>query len=193
MIPVCAKNTESNCRCFSNNGIHDGWAQGRPSSTDNGGTKGGAIADHLAHCSPEEAKEIQGYFLDDDIIGIELEPWKTYFDGSTYLNGIGIGVILISLKGTHIPFFGRLNFPTTNNATKYKACIMGLKAALGSGNERSNNEDYDSRDSGNDRGEPLNDKEDEDAGAFYEDNFDDDVDYYDRDIEDGSKRSALSI
>ena len=70
---------------------------------------------------------------------------------------------------------------------------MGLKAALGSGNERSNNEDYDSRDSGNDRGEPLNDKEDEDAGAFYEDNFDDDVDYYDRDIEDGSKRNALSM
>ena len=29
--------------------------------------------------------------------------------------------------------------------------------------------------------------EDEDAGAFYEENFDDDVDYYDEDIEDDAK------
>ena len=35
--------------------------------------KGRAIADHLAHCSPEEAKEIQGDFPDEDIIGNEVE------------------------------------------------------------------------------------------------------------------------
>ena len=35
--------------------------------------KGRSIADHLAHCSPKEAKEIQGDFLDEDIMGIELE------------------------------------------------------------------------------------------------------------------------
>ena len=32
--------------------------------------KGRAIADHLAHCSPEEAKEIQGDFPDEDIMGM---------------------------------------------------------------------------------------------------------------------------
>ena len=32
--------------------------------------KGRAIADHLAHCSLEEAKEIQGDFLDENIMGI---------------------------------------------------------------------------------------------------------------------------
>ena len=95
--------------------------------------KGRAITDHLAHCSPEKAKEIQGDFLDEDIMGIELKSWKMYFDGATNQNGSGIGVLLISPKGTHIPFSGRLNFPTTNNATKYKACIMGLQAALGLG------------------------------------------------------------
>ena len=73
--------------------------------------KGRAIADHLAHCSPEEAKEIQGNFTYEDIMGIELESWKMYFDGATNQNGSGIGVLLISPKGTHIPFFGRLNFP----------------------------------------------------------------------------------
>ena len=55
------------------------------------------------------------------------------FDGATNQNGSGIGVLLISPKGTHIPFFGRLNFPATNNATEYEACIMGLQAALSLG------------------------------------------------------------
>ena len=95
--------------------------------------KGRAIADHLAHCSPEEAKEIQEDFPDADIMGIEVESRKMYFDGVTNQNGSGIEVLLISPKGTHIPFFGRLNFPTTINATKYEACIMGLQAALGLG------------------------------------------------------------
>ena len=80
--------------------------------------KGRAIADHLTHCSPEKAEEIQGDFLDEDIMGIEVESWKMYFNGAINQNGSGIRVLLISPKGTHIPFFGRLNFPATNNTTK---------------------------------------------------------------------------
>ena len=95
--------------------------------------KGRVIVDHLTHCSPEQVEKIQGDFLDEDIIGIEVESWKMYFDGATNQNGSGIGVLLISPKGAHIPFSGRLNFPTTNNATEYEACIMGLQAALGLG------------------------------------------------------------
>ena len=45
--------------------------------------KGRAIADHLAHCSPKEAEEIQGDFPDEDIMEIEVESWKMYFDGAT--------------------------------------------------------------------------------------------------------------
>ena len=56
-----------------------------------------------------------------------------HFDGATNQNGSGIGVLLIYPKRTHIPFSGRLNFPTTNNATEYEACIMGLQVALGLG------------------------------------------------------------
>ena len=93
--------------------------------------KGRAIADHLTHCSPEEVEEIQRDFLDEDIIGIEVESWKMYFDGATNQNGSGIRVLLISPKGTHIPFSCRLNIPATNNAIEYKAYIMGLQAALG--------------------------------------------------------------
>ena len=42
--------------------------------------KGTTIANHLIHRSPEEAEEIQGDFLDEDIIGIEVESWNMYFD-----------------------------------------------------------------------------------------------------------------
>ena len=70
--------------------------------------------------------EIQGDFLDEDIMGIEVESWKMYFNGATNQNGSGIVVLLISPKGTHIPFSNRLNFPATNSATEYETCIMGL-------------------------------------------------------------------
>ena len=56
-----------------------------------------------------------------------------YFDRATNQKGSGIRVLLISPKGTHIPFFGKLNFSATNNAAKYKACIMVLQAAPGLG------------------------------------------------------------
>ena len=54
------------------------------------------IADHLAHCSLEKAKEIQRDFPNEDIVGIEVESWKMYFDEATNQNGSGIGVLLIS-------------------------------------------------------------------------------------------------
>nr|XP_023894267.1 uncharacterized protein LOC112006205 [Quercus suber] len=94
---------------------------------------GRAIANHLAHYSPKETKEIQGDFPDEDIIGTELKTWNMYFDRATNQNGSSIRVLLISPKGTHIPFSGRLNFPATNNAIEYEACIMGLRATLGLG------------------------------------------------------------
>ncbi|KAK9998244.1 hypothetical protein SO802_017847 [Lithocarpus litseifolius] len=49
--------------------------------------------------------------------------------------------------------------------------------------ESNNSKDYDSSYNGNDWGEPPSDREDEDAYLFYEE-YDDDVDYYDEDIED---------
>ena len=58
-----------------------------------------AMAIHLAHCSPEDAKEIQGDFLDEDIMMTESEPWKMYFDGATNQNGSAIVILLISPKG----------------------------------------------------------------------------------------------
>ena len=55
------------------------------------------------------------------------------FDGATNQNGSGIGVLLISPKGVHIPLFSRLKFPVTNNATEYESCIIGLQVTLNLG------------------------------------------------------------
>ena len=88
--------------------------------------KARAIADYLAHYSLEKDEEIQEDFSDEDIMGIDVVSWKMYFDEATNQNGSGIEVLLISPKGTHIPFSGKLNFPATNNAIEYEICIMGL-------------------------------------------------------------------
>ena len=48
--------------------------------------------------------------------------------------GFGIGILLISPQGDHIPISVRLTFSNhhrlTNNIVEYKACITGLKTAL---------------------------------------------------------------
>ena len=59
--------------------------------------------------------------------------------------------------------------------------------------ESNNSEDYDSQYSGDDWGKPPSDKDDEDEGPFYEDHFDDDVDYYDGDIEDDVEAEPMDM
>ena len=57
-----------------------------------------------------------------------------YFDGAANHSGYGIGALLISPHGDHIPRSVRLAFsdrhPATNNIVEYEACILGLEAAL---------------------------------------------------------------
>ena len=61
-----------------------------------------------------------------------------------------------------------------------------------SDSESNNSEDYDSQYSGNDWGEPLCDREYEDEGLYYED-YDDNVDYYDEDIEDDAEAEPIDM
>ena len=57
-----------------------------------------------------------------------------YFDGETNHSGYGIGVLLTSPHGDHIPRSVRFAFsdryPATNNIVEYEACILGLETAL---------------------------------------------------------------
>jgi len=51
-----------------------------------------------------------------------------FFVGAMNQYGNGIGVLLITPKGTHIPLAVKLNFEATNNTAEYKACITGMEA-----------------------------------------------------------------
>ena len=57
-----------------------------------------------------------------------------YLDGVANQSGYGIGVLLESPQGDHIPRSIRLAFsdrhPITNNIVEYEACILSLEIAL---------------------------------------------------------------
>ena len=51
-----------------------------------------------------------------------------YFDGAVNQYGNGIGVLLITPNGLHVPLAVKLNFEVTNNMAKYKAYIARMEA-----------------------------------------------------------------
>ena len=51
-----------------------------------------------------------------------------YFDGAVNQYGNGIGVLLITPNGLHVPLAIKLNFEVTNNMAKYKAYIARMEA-----------------------------------------------------------------
>ena len=57
--------------------------------------KGNAILDFCAE-NPIEGNDGEEHFPDEDILDIELEAWKMYFDGAVNQYGNGIGVLLIT-------------------------------------------------------------------------------------------------
>ena len=63
-----------------------------------------------------------------------IAGWWLYFDGAANQWGFGIGILLISPQGDHIPILVRLTFfdhhRLTNNIVEYEVCITGLETAL---------------------------------------------------------------
>ena len=78
--------------------------------------------------TPLEGEDGREDFLNKDILDIELRAWKMYFDGTVNQYGNGIGVLLITLEGSHIPLAVKLNFKATNNMAEYEACIAEMEA-----------------------------------------------------------------
>ena len=60
----------------------------------------------------------------------EEDGWKMYFDGASNALGRSVGTVLISPERNHFPFTAKLSFDCTNNVVEYKACVMGLQAAI---------------------------------------------------------------
>ena len=54
-------------------------------------------------------------------------------DGSSNKQASGAGIVLRSPEGDEIECMVRLNFPTTNNETEYKALVSGLDLVKAAG------------------------------------------------------------
>ncbi|XP_074292161.1 uncharacterized protein LOC141619020 [Silene latifolia] len=93
--------------------------------------KGRAVADFLADNPVEETEVVDTWsFPDEDIVHVEDDMWHLYFKGAFNYKGYGIGVLLFSPDGEHVPISIKLDFNVTNNAAKYEACLLGLHGAI---------------------------------------------------------------
>ena len=97
--------------------------------------KGSIVADHLASLPVSDDRPIDDDFPDEQFVSMtSFTGWQLYFDGAANQLGFGIGILLISPQGDHIPKTIRLVFSDhhrlTNNIVEYEACITGLETAL---------------------------------------------------------------
>ena len=97
--------------------------------------KESVLAYHLASLPVTDSRVINDDFPDEEIARVTIVSGRCmYFDGAANHSGYGIGVLLISPHGDHIPRLVRLAFAdrylATNNIVEYEACILGLETAL---------------------------------------------------------------
>ncbi|XP_074291352.1 uncharacterized protein LOC141618143 [Silene latifolia] len=64
------------------------------------------------------------------MVHVQNDAWDLYFDGASNYMGYGVGILLISTIGEHVPVSIKLDFNVTKNATEYEACLLGLRSAL---------------------------------------------------------------
>ncbi|KAI8537836.1 hypothetical protein RHMOL_Rhmol09G0055000 [Rhododendron molle] len=98
--------------------------------------KGRAVAEFLADHPVDGPEDSNFTFTDEEVLTVVDDVWTLYFDGVANQKGYGIGVLLITPDGSHIPLAFKLNFDVTNNQAEYEACIVGMEAALTLGVEK---------------------------------------------------------
>ena len=89
----------------------------------------------MASLPVSDDRPIDYDFPDEQFVSMtSITGWQLYFDGAVNQSGFGIGILLISPQGDHIPRSVRLVFSghhsLTNNMVEYEACITGLETAL---------------------------------------------------------------
>ena len=58
---------------------------------------------------------------------VDLVPWTLFFDGSLCGSGSGIGVVLISPRGTNFEFSFTIEASAINNQAEYRAILKGIQ------------------------------------------------------------------
>ncbi|XP_028216691.1 uncharacterized protein LOC114398728 [Glycine soja] len=100
--------------------------------------KGSVLADYLAQHPINDYQPMHPKFPDEDIMTLleeevedeDRDKWIVWFDGASNALGHGVGAVLVSLDKQYIPFTARLCFDCMNNIAKYKACALGIRAAI---------------------------------------------------------------
>jgi hypothetical protein len=55
--------------------------------------------------------------------------WKIFFDGASFREGAGAGVVFVSPAQEIISLSCKLEFEATNNVAEYESLVLGLRAA----------------------------------------------------------------
>lgn len=58
---------------------------------------------------------------------VDTNLWRLYFDGSSHKDGMGIGVLILSLQDISIRFKCRIDEKCSNNEVEYEALIIDLR------------------------------------------------------------------
>jgi len=66
----------------------------------------------------------------DEVVDEDRDKWIVWFDGASNALGHRVGAVLVSPDEQYIPFMTRLGFECTNNIADYKACALGIQAAI---------------------------------------------------------------
>jgi len=61
------------------------------------------------------------------VSSLEVAPWTLFFNGSTWDQGAGIGIVLISPLGKKYEFSLPIAATSTNNHAEYQALVKGLE------------------------------------------------------------------
>ncbi|XP_057481975.1 uncharacterized protein LOC130768885 [Actinidia eriantha] len=93
--------------------------------------KGQTLADFLVdHPIPADWKLFEE-LPDEDVLFIQVQlPWKMYFDGASHCEGVGAGVVFLTLEGDMLPYAFTLTQLCSNNEAEYQALILGLEMAI---------------------------------------------------------------
>jgi hypothetical protein len=79
--------------------------------------------------SPKAPLEIKKKPLfDHEIPPPTTSVWKMFFDGSSFSEGVGAGVVFVSPCQETISLSYKLEFEATNNVEEYEALVLGLRA-----------------------------------------------------------------
>nr|GEV31516.1 reverse transcriptase domain-containing protein [Tanacetum cinerariifolium] len=66
---------------------------------------------------------------DASVVETQQEPWTLFTDGSSCVDGSGVGLILTSPEGTQFTYALRFQFAAFNNEVEYEALTAGLRIA----------------------------------------------------------------